>query len=239
MASILDIQKALAAKGFDPGGADGIWGRKTIKAIRAFQGAGGLTADGIVGPKTLAKLFGDASSAGGVGAAAAAAAAGPLVWYEEAKRLLGLREGAGAIDNPTILDWADDLDIHYPHDDIPWCGLFVAHCVGATLPDEPLPANPLGAKNWAKFGTESNAALGAILVFWRKSPQSGLGHVGFYHGEDAGTYSVLGGNQGDSVSVARIAKNRLVGVRRPASAGPLAGGAVAGQGGGEVSVNEQ
>ena len=152
-------------------------------------------------------------------AAGAAAASGPAVWFEEAKRLLGVHEGQGALDNPKILDWADDLDIHFPHDDIPWCGLFVAHCVGATLPDEPLPANPLGARNWARFGIDSPAAPGAILVFSRGAPTSGLGHVGFYHSEDRTAYNVLGGNQSDQVSIARVAKSRLVAIRRPSTAG--------------------
>lgn len=234
MANIREIQQTLKDKGFDPGEIDGIWGRRSIRAVRAFQAANGLTADGIVGPKTLAKLLGSAAA----GAGGAATASGPAVWFEEAKRLLGVREGQGALDNPQILDWAEDLDIQFPHDDIPWCGLFVAHCVGATLPDEPLPANPLGARNWAKFGTESPAAPGAILVFWRVSQNSGKGHVGFYHSEDRTAYNVLGGNQGDRVSIARVAKSRLVAIRRPATSGDLGGGAVTGSVGGGLSTNE-
>ena len=238
MATIKEIQQALTSQGFDTGGVDGIWGRRSIAAARAFQASKGLTADGIVGPRTLAALF----PAGAPVAAGAAAGdeAHPPVWYEEARNLLGLREGPGKKDNPTILDWADDLDIHYKSDDIPWCGLFVAHCVGSTLPDEPLPTNPLGAKNWAKFGVGSNVAPGAVLVFWRESPTSGKGHVGFYYGEDDTAYHVLGGNQGDSVSVTRVAKNRLVqnGVRRPASFPPLAGGVVRRKPDGSLSKNE-
>ncbi|MEA3041166.1 MAG: hypothetical protein QOC65_655 [Sphingomonadales bacterium] len=239
MASIRDIQQALADKGFDTGGVDGVWGRKSIAAARAFQAAKGLTADGVVGPRTLAALFpgGGGTPASGGGADTGGA---PAVWYEEAKNLLGLREGPAARDNPTILDWADDLDIHYPHDDIPWCGLFVAHCVGSTLPDEPLPTNPLGARNWAKFGVASPVAPGAILVFWRESPAGFKGHVGLYHGEDDTAYHVLGGNQGDSVSVTRVAKNRLVsnGIRRPASFPALAGGVVRRKADGTLSSNE-
>jgi uncharacterized protein (TIGR02594 family) len=235
MASVRDIQTALNNKGFNPGEIDGIWGRNTIKAVRAFQRATGLTVDGVIGPNTMGKLFGDAAPA--IGGAPAAAAA-PVVWYEEAKRLLGLREGPGSRDNPTIVDWADQLGIDYDHDDIPWCGLFVAHCVGATLPDEPLPANPLGARNWAKFGEAAPEAPGAILVFWRESPTSGKGHVGFYHGEDASAYHVLGGNQSDSVSVTRVAKSRRVAIRRPSTAGPLAGGVVNVSAGGVLSTNE-
>lgn len=65
-------QQALAAAGFDPGPIDGIRGRKTVAAIKAFQGARGLAVDGIVGPQTTAALGGG----GGGGEAAPAAAAG-------------------------------------------------------------------------------------------------------------------------------------------------------------------
>jgi len=230
MASIREIQQALASKGFDPGGVDGIWGRKSIVATRAFQAANGLSADGVVGPRTLEKLF---------GAGSPAATSDPVpVWYAEAMRLLGIREVAGTGSNPVILDWADDLDIHYPSDDIPWCGLFVAHCIGSTLPEEPLPANPLGARQWLKCGRAANAALGAILVFWRGSPSGFKGHVGFYYGEDANAYQVRGGNQGDRVSVTRVAKDRLLGIRQPNSFPDLAGGIVTRPSSGVVSVDE-
>ena len=40
--------------------ADGIWGDKTDSAVRSYQYKAGLTVDGIVGPKTQAKLIQDA-----------------------------------------------------------------------------------------------------------------------------------------------------------------------------------
>ena len=43
----------------------------------------------------------------------------------------------------------------------------------------------------------------------------GGGHVGVYAGETADAYCVLGGNQGDAVSVVGIAKRRLLGARQP------------------------
>ena len=230
MATVREIQQALQQAGFDPGPIDGVWGRLCVAAARRFQAANGLVADGVVGPRTLARLFANQP--------AQAASAPPPVWYAEALRLLGVREVTGRGNNPVIMDWADDLDIHYAGDDVPWCGLFVAHCVGSTLPDEPLPANPLGARQWQSFGERCDPALGAILVFWRESRASFKGHVGFYHGEDGGALQVLGGNQGDSVSVTRIARDRLLDVRKPRSFPALAGGAVVRASSGAVSVNE-
>lgn len=234
----LEIQRRLRALGFDPGPADGIRGRLTVAAVKAFQANSGLEVDGLAGPKTIAKLFGPiARPDAGTPAAFVEAKAQMRPWYEEALRLKGIRETPGAASNPVILDWAEDLDIAYPSDDIPWCGLFVAHCIGASLPDEPLPANPLGARNWLKFGVPAPPTLGAVLVFWRGSRDGWSGHVGFYGGEDAGTFTVLGGNQSDSVSLARIAKDRLLGARWPESV-PLGARETAAGVGGAVSTNE-
>jgi hypothetical protein len=47
------------------------------------------------------------------------------------------------------------------------------------------------------------------MVFWRKSRASGLGHVGFYWAEDDDTYYILGGNQSDAVTIARLQPQML------------------------------
>jgi cell wall-associated NlpC family hydrolase len=52
------VQAALEAAGFSPDGVDGSYGPKTEAAVKAYQAANGLEADGIAGPKTWAKLFG-------------------------------------------------------------------------------------------------------------------------------------------------------------------------------------
>ncbi|MBR4910564.1 MAG: spore cortex-lytic enzyme [Clostridia bacterium] len=60
------IQSALKNKGYYTGKVDGIFGSKTLAAVKSFQKANGLTVDGIVGPKTLKALgiSGSSSSAG-------------------------------------------------------------------------------------------------------------------------------------------------------------------------------
>lgn len=232
--AISRIQRALRDKGCDPGEIDGLWGRKTIAAVMRFQQQAGLEADGVVGPLTSKALFGDAPAASTPMANSGAV----LTWFEEAKRLIGTKEIGGSMSNPTILDWAANLDISYPNDDIPWCGLFVAHCIGSTLPGEPLPSNPLGARNWRNFGDPTDPRLGAVLVFWRGSREGFQGHVGFYNGENANAYQVLGGNQSNSVSLAWVAKDRLLGARWPHSARSLTSKTVQQQQNGGLSTNE-
>jgi hypothetical protein len=53
---IREIQAQLAAKGYDPQGADGVFGPKTYAAVLSFQRAQGLLADGEVGPRTAQAL---------------------------------------------------------------------------------------------------------------------------------------------------------------------------------------
>lgn len=127
--------------------------------------------------------------------------------------LYGTEEIPGGRSNPKIISWAKELGIpDYTADSIPWCGLFVAYVVFKAGWADHIPANPLWARDWAKFGQEaSKASLGDVLVFSR----NGGGHVGFYVGEDDDCYHVLGGNQSDAVTITRIRKERCIAVRRP------------------------
>ena len=132
---------------------------------------------------------------------------------------LGTQEVVGKGSNRTILGWRDVLNQKgvkiegYSDDDIPWCGLFAAW-VAMNRVNNPgeVVKSPLWARNWAKYGAKAPIpSLGDILVFSRGSG----GHVGFYVAEDSTAYHVLGGNQGNKVSIARVAKDRLIAARRP------------------------
>ena len=50
--AVRDLQEALKALGHDPGSIDGVFGTTTETAVKAFQLARGITADGIVGKVT-------------------------------------------------------------------------------------------------------------------------------------------------------------------------------------------
>jgi uncharacterized protein (TIGR02594 family) len=140
-------------------------------------------------------------------------------WLRHARSLVGTREAAGAANNASILGWAKMLGTRvlgmaYNADSVPWCGLFVANCLRGAGIDLSAMRVAVRAKEWATWGANLGAAVlapGAILVFDRE----GGGHVAFYVGEDATHYHVLGGNQGDAVSIMRLAKSRCIARRWP------------------------
>lgn len=61
-AQVRKLQERLQELGFSPGPIDGIFGSKTLAAVLKFQRRAGLVVDGIVGPKTWAKLNSGAPS---------------------------------------------------------------------------------------------------------------------------------------------------------------------------------
>ncbi len=137
----------------------------------------------------------------------------PAILLEMIK-LYGVTEGLGTTDNPVILEWAKEMGLAdiYRHDETPWCGLTVGLCIKRAGLNGI--KTPLWAKAWAEWGVGQKVAmLGDVLVFDRTG---GGGHVGIYVGEDADCFHVIGGNQRDSVCIARILKSRIFAVRRTA-----------------------
>jgi len=138
---------------------------------------------------------------------------------DEALKLYGTHEIKGPENaNPVIIGWAKELggavSGWYKSDDEAWCGLFAAICMKRAGYQPPKGFDALRALKYAAWGVSSPGnipMLGDVMVFARK----GGGHVGFYVGEDKTAYHVLGGNQSDTVSIARIARGRLTASRRP------------------------
>ena len=181
------IQSGLHQLGHSPGVMDGVWGLRTARAVKALLAANGR--------------------------AASMSPPGPLPWISEAKLALGRHE---VRDRSWLMAWLkrDGRSLGDPAK-TPWCGDFVETCLRVALPDEPLlgalGSNPYWARNWMLFGQQVPPIAGAVLIFERGSG----GHVGFAMGQDDTHFYVLGGNQSDAVTLARIAKSRLIGARWP------------------------
>lgn len=129
-----------------------------------------------------------------------------LPWIAEARKHIGLAEIPGKRHNGVISGWLRALKAWWDDDETPWCGTFVAHCCRAAGRD--LPQHWYRAKAWADAGTRlPRPAYGCIAVFER----AGGGHVGFVVGQDgAGNLLVLGGNQGNKVSIAAFERSRAI-----------------------------
>lgn len=59
---VLKLQKALKILGFYSGGCDGIYGEMTVKAVKSFQKARGMSQDGIAGKVTIKLMFGESAA---------------------------------------------------------------------------------------------------------------------------------------------------------------------------------
>jgi len=73
------------------------------------------------------------------------------------------------------------------------------------------------ARSWLSWGRKlEKPTIGCVVVFWRGKRDGWQGHVGFYAGRARnGDILVLGGNQGDSVSIRPYSADRLLGYRWP------------------------
>ena len=207
------IQGKLKDLGHYKGVVDGIRGRMTNNAIISFKRAFNKKHKNYFqsrpyihayGPKTHKALFELTAVSLSVQDMYERS---DLPWMDIANSKKGLHERHH---NRELFAWlrSDGAGVGDPAK-IPWCGDFVETCIALALPDEVLPANPYLASNWTKFGNPVSPRYGAILVFWRGSPSSWKGHIGFYVSEDATHYHVLGGNQSNKINVARISKKRL------------------------------
>lgn len=94
-----------------------------------------------------------------------------------------------------------------------WCAAFV----NASLQQAGVQGTGrLNARSFMKWGQPVNTPRpGDIAVFSRGNPNGWTGHVGFFQGYDKnGGIQVLGGNQGNAVSIKSFPADRLLGFRR-------------------------
>lgn len=129
---------------------------------------------------------------------------------------LGEKEISGANDNPNIINYAKESGFDWVNDDeTPWCSIFVNWCAKkANLRG----SNKANARSWLKVGTkvDQSPEPGDIVIFWRGSPDSWKGHVGFFFGfsKDQKRVYTLGGNQGNQVSISAYPVDTVLGFRR-------------------------
>lgn len=138
-------------------------------------------------------------------------------WFDIAMCEIGEQEGSGkASNNPRIVEYLQQFN-HLNRsglaavDETAWCGAFVAWCMqqaGATSNDFVNGRYLAGAKMWLHVGKKMDSPkIGAVTVVSKiggpdKTGTTSSGyHVGFFVREVKGGVMLLGGNQGNKVSV--------------------------------------
>jgi len=133
--------------------------------------------------------------------------------FDRAQRYLGITEIAGEKDHPLIRWWHSLTTMGEATDEVPWCSSFVN---GVCWDEKMDRTGSAAARSWLDIGESielEDAIVGDIVILKRGSnPKSG--HVGFYAGREGIKIRILGGNQGNTVSIVSFPKTRLLGVRR-------------------------
>lgn len=134
--------------------------------------------------------------------------------HKLAARFMNLKEVAGTTHSPQIMAMLH-LDAAWPSgDEVPWCSAFVNYV--AWLLGLPR-SKSLAARSWLQVGrpiTLAEAVCGNDIVIFSRGGNPAQGHVAIFDRLDGDGVFVLGGNQGDAVTVARFSAASVIGVRR-------------------------
>jgi uncharacterized protein (TIGR02594 family) len=142
--------------------------------------------------------------------------------FDVARRFVGLQEIPGPGDNPLVLAMLELDQAGAVTDEVPWCSAFVNYITWLLqLPR----SRSLSARSWLLIGRpvaldEAEAGFDVVIVKRGDGEQPGPevleapGHVGFYAGREGNDMLILGGNQNNSVCVAKYPEQRLLGIRR-------------------------
>lgn len=126
----------------------------------------------------------------------------------------GVKEISGAKDHPQIINYFTSMGFNKTKfkDETAWCSAFanwVAKQAGYEY------TNKLTARSWLTVGQSTEKPqTGDVVVLWRESPNSWKGHVGFLVKQSKRYVYLLGGNQGNSVSIKAYPKNRVLDYRK-------------------------
>jgi hypothetical protein len=223
-AKVIQLQQVLLQRGY-PLMATGSFDSSTFQAVRAFQSQNldqhglPLMVDGIVGPLTWWSLthpkplimvpsavdyqLHPATAHGGsaLGRAALAAA------IDEIK--IGAGEVGGDNLGPSVKKYLAPASLSEGN---PWCASFVSWCylqaVGGDITAMPFPYSPgarnllakAKAKGWVQApGAAYQPVPGDIVVWWRVTLSSWMGHAGLVHSLQDGMLYTIEGNKSPKV----------------------------------------
>lgn len=133
-------------------------------------------------------------------------------WMLIAEGELGTSEIIGKKHNKKILEYQKSTSLQASDDETPWCSAFV----NWVMKQSGIPGTNLAnARSWLNWGTAIKEPKIGCVVVLKRGNSAWQGHVGFFVGQREGFLKILGGNQGNKVSIQEYPKNSLLGFRWP------------------------
>lgn len=133
-------------------------------------------------------------------------------WLAIAEAEIGQEEVEGGGDNPRIEAYHATTQGGAASDSVPWCSSFVNFCVrNAGLQG----TNSKSARSWMNWGRDAAGFTPGCIVILKRGAAP-LGHVGFFVGTEGGRVRLLGGNQGNRVSIASFDADQVMARRTDA-----------------------
>jgi uncharacterized protein (TIGR02594 family) len=119
-------------------------------------------------------------------------------WFEAARKEIGTRE-LPENRGPAIRRYIGLS--HCGTEGDPWCAIFANAMLESAGIHGTRSALARSFERDPNFIKLAGPAQGCIVTFWRGVKSRGLGHVGFYCGQQGDYISTLGGNESDMVRV--------------------------------------
>lgn len=134
-------------------------------------------------------------------------------WTALARDYIGTAEIPGSRHNKDIVEMHRSVSGVAHSDETPWCAAYANFILGKAGIKG---TGSLMARSFSRWGDDvkGDPPVGAIVVL-SSSRGPASGHVGFCVGVDSSYVHLLGGNQGDKVSIAKFPKSKIVAVRWP------------------------
>jgi len=131
----------------------------------------------------------------------------------EMLKYYGLKEVFGPQHNPEIVKMFHDIGYEWVNDDeTPWCSAALSWFCKRLGYER---SGKLNARSWLEVGEEIiEPELGDVVIFWRGTKDSKLGHVGLYINVQKPLVYSLGGNQENMIGINPYALSRVLGYRR-------------------------
>lgn len=134
----------------------------------------------------------------------------PYEWALNELKTQNTKEVSGSKDNPRIVWYHSFTSLKATDDETPWCSSFM--CAAAEESGHKS-TKSAGARSWLDYGDKGDGSVGDIAVFKREKGH----HVAFINkpytpGDNE--IEVLGGNQGNRLSIDKRDSDKLLAIRR-------------------------